>query len=207
MSLTFYYTPQSSAGRVLCSLLELGIPFEKVTLDLRAGDQKKPEFLALNPNGQVPTIVLDGTPVFESVAIQIALGERYGVEKGLWPALGSAEHLQALAWLTWGQVNLVSAVFTYFQNTDDYFPAELRNAKQAEKSRADLDTYLGILNNRLNGREYLVGDRFTLVDADLASVLGWAFTMIQGALTPFPNVAAWLGRVSERPAMKSAQAG
>ena len=207
MSLTFYYSPQSSAGRVLCSLLELGIPFEKVTLDLRAGDQKKPEFLALNPNGQVPTIVLDGTPVFESVAIQIALGERYGVEKGLWPALGSAEHLQAISWLTWGQVTLAGAMVRYFQNTMPFFPAEQHNAKQAEQARADIDTCFGILNDRLNGREYVLGDRYTLVDADLGAVLGWGLQALEGALKPYPNVAAWLGRVSQRPAMQSALEG
>ena len=67
-------------------------PYEEVRDDLHAGDQKKPEFLALNPNGKVPLLVIDGTPVFESVAIQIALGERHGVAKGLWPALDSAEH-------------------------------------------------------------------------------------------------------------------
>ena len=99
MSITFYFAPQSNASRVHGSLIELGVPFEKVRVDIRIGEQKKPEFLALNPNGKVPTVVLDGTPMFESVAIQIALGERYGVERGLWPAPGTPERLRALTWL------------------------------------------------------------------------------------------------------------
>src|SRR5690606_36214588 len=57
MALTFYYSPQSNATRVYITLAELGIPHETVFVDLRAGEQKKPEFLALNPNGKVPTIV------------------------------------------------------------------------------------------------------------------------------------------------------
>ena len=61
MSLTFYYTPQSSADRVHASLQALGIPYDEVRVDLRAGDAKKPEFLALNPNAKVPLVVIDGT--------------------------------------------------------------------------------------------------------------------------------------------------
>src|SRR5689334_19509291 len=116
MSLTFYYSPMSSASRVQWTLAELGVPHEAVRLDLRAGDQRKPEFLAVNPNGKVPTIVLDGTPMFEAIAIQIALGERYGVEKGLWPAPGTSEHYQALTWLAWGQVSLTTAFLRYMAN-------------------------------------------------------------------------------------------
>ena len=88
MSLTFYYTPMSSATRVHWALEELGVPYEKVKMDLAAGDQRKPEYLALNPNGKVPLLVGDGTPIFESLAILLHLGETYGVEKGLFPAPG-----------------------------------------------------------------------------------------------------------------------
>jgi GST-like protein len=201
MSITFYYTPMSNATRVEWSLEELGVPHEKVKLDLRAGEQKKPEFLAINPNGKVPTLVIDGTPIFESVAIQIALGERYGVEKGLWPALGSPEHLQALTWLIWGQVSLGGALMRYMQNTSDYIPAELHHAKTAEVALKETHDMLGILNARLSGREYLTGSQFTLADVDLASVLGWGLQVAKIDLAAYPNLAAWLGRSNSRPTM------
>jgi GST-like protein len=194
MSVTFYYTPQSSADRVHGSLQALGIPYEEVRVDLRGGDQKKPEFLKLNPNGQVPTIVIDGTPVFESVAIQIALGERFGVEKGLWPALGSSEHLTALTWLVWNQVNLTAAVFRYMQNTHDYFPKEQHNPDHAAAALSDIQRLLGVLNGHLEGKQFITGERRTLADIDLASVLGWGLMMIKLDLNTYPNVAAWLGR-------------
>jgi len=85
MSLTLYAAPMSSATPVVCALAELDIPCEIVMLDLKAGDQKKPDYLALNPNGVVPTLVVDGTPLFEAIAIVQWLGDRYGVERGLWP--------------------------------------------------------------------------------------------------------------------------
>jgi glutathione S-transferase len=203
MSITFYYSPQSNATRIHQSLAELGIPYEEKRVDLRAGDQKKPEFLALNPNGKVPTIVIDGTPMFESVAIQIALGERYGVEKGLWPAPGSPEHLEALTWIIWGQVTLTGAMFCYMQNTRDYIPKELHHAGQAEQALKDTHHLLGLLNARLSERDYLTGARFTLADLDLASVLGWGLYVIKVDLAAYPKLAAWLGRINERPAIKA----
>jgi len=196
MSLTFYNTPQSSADRVHASLKALGIPYDEVRVDLRAGDAKKPEFLALNPNAKVPLVVIDGTPVFESVAIQIALGERYGVEKGLWPALGSAEHLTALTWLVWSQVNLTAEVFRYMQNTSDYFPKEQHNPEHAAAALAEMKDLLGMLDHQLEGRGFVTGERMTLADIDMGSVLGWGLMMAKVDLGAYPNVARWLPRVS-----------
>ncbi|WP_437793344.1 glutathione S-transferase family protein [Sorangium sp. So ce693] len=204
MTITFYYAPQSSAGRIRISLAELGVPHEAVRVDLRAGDQRKPEFLALNPNGQVPTVVIDGTPMFESVAIQIALGERYGVQKGLWPAPGSPEQLMALTWLVWGQVNVTSALYRYMKNTSEWFPKEQQDAKQAEAALNEVRGLLRILDGRLDGRPYVTGERCTLADLDLASVLGWGLSMTKIDTSELKNLKGWLGRIMERPAVKAA---
>ena len=194
MSLTFYYTPQTNADRVHDSLQALGIPYEEVRLDLRAGEQKKPEFLKLNPNGTVPTIVLDGTPVFESVAIQIALGERYGVEKGLWPALGSAEHLTAITWLVWSQVNLVAAVMRYMQNTGDWFPKD-QQTPTPPPPRAPTSTPCSASSTATSRvHEFITGSRKTLADINVSSVLGWGLMVMKFDLGAYPGVAAWLGR-------------
>ena len=203
MSITFYYNPQSSAARVQLTLEELGIPYEKVLVDLHAQDQKKPEFLALNPNGKVPTIVIDGQPMFESIAIQIALGERYGVARGLWPALGSAEHLQALTWLCWGQVSLGTPLFKYMYNVSDWAPAEQRSAKQAEAALVEVHQGLKILDTRLGERGNILHDRWSLVDADLTSVLGWSVQMGNLDISAYPHLRAWMGRSVERPAFRA----
>lgn len=205
MAITFYYSPQSNATRIRWSLAELGLPHDTVKLDLRAGDQKKPEFLALNPNGKVPTLVLDGTPMFESIAIQIALGERYGVQRGLWPALDSPEHIQALTWIIWGQVTLGATLFRYMQNTSDWFPKESHNAKQAEMSLTELKSLLTILDNRLEGREYLTGSQFTLADLDLTSVMGWGLQAAKIDISPYKNLTTWLKKIQQRPSSKSLQ--
>lgn len=200
MSITFYYNPMSSAARVQLTLEELGVPHEKVFVDLQAGDQKKPEFLKLNPNGKIPTIVIDGQPMFESIAIQIYLGERYGAEKGLWPRVGSAEHMQALTWLCWAQVSLCGPLFTYMHNTHEQAPAEARNAKQAEIALAEIHNNLRILDGRIGEAGNIVSDKWTLVDADVSSVLEWALYMTKIDTSKYTHLNAWLERAAKRPA-------
>jgi len=76
MSIVFYSAPMSSASPVESALAELGVPHEKVSFDLSATRHKQPAFLKLNPNGKVPTLVVDGTPMFEALAIMQWLGDR-----------------------------------------------------------------------------------------------------------------------------------
>src|SRR3954471_12643745 len=80
MSLVFYYAPWSTATTCHWALEELGVPHEKVKLDLSKKETQTPEFLALNPNGKVPLLVHDGVPIYESIAILAHLGETFGVE-------------------------------------------------------------------------------------------------------------------------------
>ncbi len=197
----FYYAPQSNATRVHWTLEELGIPYEKIRLDLRAGDQRKPEFLVKNPNGKVPTVELDGAPMFESIAIQIALGERFGVERNLWPALGSAAHLQALSWLVWGQVTLGGALTRYLYNTSSFFPKATHNAEQAEAAMVDVRAALRIFDTHLARSGHAVGDHFTIVDLDLASVLIWGSMFAPIELSLYPELSSWLIRAKARPAL------
>jgi GST-like protein len=201
MSITFYYNPMSSASRVHLSLDELGIPYDKVLIDLQAKDQKKPEFLALNPNGKIPTIVFDGQPMFETIAIQIYLGERFGVERGLWPALGSREHMQALTWLCWHQVSLAVPLFTYLHQVSA--PPEQRNNQQIEANLAEAQQMLTILDARLGDRGNIVHDKWTLVDTDVASTLGWALHTAKIDASKWRHLTAWLGRFQERPVVRA----
>jgi GST-like protein len=98
--LVLYASPMSSATPVTLALTELDVPHEFVHVDLTAGDQHKPAFVALNPNGKVPTLVIDGKPMFEALAILQWLGDRFGVERGTWPAADTRERFEALSWST-----------------------------------------------------------------------------------------------------------
>jgi glutathione S-transferase len=198
MSLTFYYAPMTSATRIHWALEELGVPYEKVRLDLAAGDQRKPEYLALNPNGKIPLIVADGQPIYESLAILVYLGETYGVDKGLFPALGH-ERGQALTWMAWANVTLADAISRIIRN-GDRFPAEQRNEIARDLAKKDLVELWGQVEKALETREYLVGDHFTLVDLAVGG-----FVMATGRfgveIGHLKRVQAWAGKATQRPAM------
>jgi glutathione S-transferase len=204
MSLTFYYSPMSSATRIHWALEELGIPYDKVKLDLAAGDQKKPEYLALNPNGKVPLIVDDGLPIFESLAILLYLGERYGVDKGLFPAATQAR-AEAFKWLAWGSVSIHDAIARLIHTAGDRFPEE-KNAKGAETAKNDLATLLGILERHLTGREYILGAAFSLADVSLATWMPF-LGRLGVDLNPYQQLNAWSARCMARPALARAMVG
>jgi glutathione S-transferase len=197
MSLVFYYAPFSTASMTHWALEDLGIPYEKVKLDIQKGETRKPEFLALNPNGQVPTLVHDGTPIFESAAILAYLGETFGVEKGLYPAPGPRRG-EALKWLVWTNTTLGEALSRFRRNTIDRFPEEQRNAKAAEVAKADVEKLLGILDAALQGKGFLVGDAFSLVDLHVASYVGYV-GMCGFDSKKWPAVDAWVKSCNARP--------
>jgi glutathione S-transferase len=206
MGLVFHYTPMTSATRVHWALEELGVPYEKVKVDLSAGEQRKPEYLALNPNGKVPLLVADGEPIFESLAIVIHLGETHGVEKGLWPAPGPLR-ARTLKWLAWAQVTLGEAVARLLRNTSDRFPAEERNEKAAARARADIQDLLGMIEREaLAGGDYVLGSEFTFVDLGLVGFLPF-LARLGTDFGPFPKIQAWMGRCMARPALARAMQG
>jgi glutathione S-transferase len=198
MSLTFHYAPFSSASTVHAALEELGVPYEKVRVDLQKSEQKRPAFLALNPNGKVPLLVHDGAPIFESAAIVIHLGETFGEKARLYPAPG-ADRALATQWLVWTNVSLAEALSRHQYNTAERIPAEQKNAKAAEVAKADVLAHLAILEKALTGKKFLVGDAFSLVDTHVA---GWAhyIGMCGFDTKAFPATHAWMTTTMARPA-------
>lgn len=203
MAITFYYSPRSSATRCLWALEELGVPFEKVRVDLTKGDQKKPEFLAVNPNGKVPAMVDGDAKLFESLGILLHLGDRYGVEKNLWPKPGTAERAEAFTWAVWGTVTFMEAALTYaiHTNGDLHFalPPQRRDRETAAQAKATWEKCMDILEQRLE-KGWMVGSAFSLVD--VANAAAVAFGAMAGHLSVdgYKNVAAWLQRCQARPA-------
>jgi glutathione S-transferase len=200
MSITFYAAPQSSASPVTCALLELGVAHERIDVNIAAGEQRKPEYLSLNPNGKVPLLVVDGTPLFEALAILQWLGDRYGVEKGLWPAPAAPARLEALSWTTWGYVSYGAAVVRWFYASREREPAEQGNAAAASALK-DLQALIGVLDGRVSSRPYVLGQEFSLADLVLASCLNWR-TWAGFSIADHRHVAQWLERCMIRPSLQ-----
>ncbi len=190
----FYGAPMSSAGRTHWMLEEVGVPYDYKRISLRDGDNKKPEFLKINPAGKIPTLV-DGSMVLtESVAINFYLAEKYG--KGLMPA-DVVERAHVYEWTFWAISNTQPLFLDILLNTMIRPEAE-RNPKAVEAARQQLPAYLDGLNRALQGKEYLVGNRFTVADLNVASVLGLgAFVGVD--LAAYAHAQAWLSRVQGRP--------
>jgi len=198
MSLTFYYAPMSTASTVHWSLEELGIPYEGVRVDLKDPADKETKLGPVNPNLKVPVLVHDGVAIFESAAIQMYLGETFGVERGLYPAPGPARG-RAMKWLVWANVTLGEAVRRWRLHTSDDFPKEQQNAAAGQVARADIDQLLGMLETELEGQDYLLGEKISLVDFHLGSFMQW-LQFCQIDLSPFPKLSAWAKRCAAREA-------
>jgi glutathione S-transferase len=197
MSLIFYYSPFTSATTTHWALEELGVPYEKVKVDFKL-DTKKPDFLKMNPNGKVPLLVHDGTPIFESAAIIAHLGETFGVEKNLFPAPGPKRG-HALSWLVWANVSLGEALSRHEHNTSERVPKEQHNAKAAEVATADVETHLEILQGALTGKKFILGDAFSLVDVHLGGYTSY-LGMCGFELKKWPTIEAWVKICTARPA-------
>ncbi|MGH8037326.1 MAG: glutathione S-transferase family protein [Stenotrophomonas sp.] len=198
MSVVFYWHPMSSATPVACALAELGVPHDRVRIDIRNGEQRTPEYLAINPNGKVPCLVVDGTPIFEGLAIHLWLGERFGVARGLWPAADTPARLQAMSSCAWAYVTYMAVIGRLRLATAD---ETLRDARHAAAAAADAKGLLDVLEGRLTGRAWMLGTQYSLADLVVAQVVGYG-TYVGAGVEGHPAVAAWLAQVQARPAMQ-----
>jgi glutathione S-transferase len=203
MSLTFYYSPMSTATVTDLVLEELAVPCERVRIDLKKGDTRTAEFLRMNPNGKVPVLVHDGIAIWESAAITLYLGEIFGVAKGLYPEPGP-QRGAAMKWIVWANVTLGDAFGRWLRNTADWIPAEQHNAKAAEAAQADVRNCLRILDQALTGRQYLLAG-YTLADAHVNSFIDW-LRFMKMDLSDYAHLNAWSARCGARPAYTRAMA-
>ncbi len=196
-----YGIPGSRAIRALWALEELGVPYELVPTNFATGETRKPEFLRINPNGHIPVLVDGDFKLFESMAINLYLAEKYG-QGSLWPA-GEQDRARAVQWSFWAMTECESNLLEAMLHRTLLPPAERDEAK-AKAAEDELAAPLRVLDDQLAGREYLLGPGFTIADLNVAAVLAWA-RMGKLALGGFPKVEAWLARCTSRPANKAAR--
>ena len=205
MTIKLYSWPMSSGTRIAWALEELALPYEYVQLDGKKQEQRSAAMLAVNPHGKVPALVDGDLKLFESGAILLYLGSRYGAAKGLWPSGGQA-NADAVCWTVWAMTELGSYMMQFLYHgldTPVSYKPEDRSQAAAAYNRAQLDRLLDALEARLESRDYLMG-AFSLVDVAVASwlLLG---TKLGLPLAGHPRVAAWCERCAARPAFQRAR--
>jgi glutathione S-transferase len=190
--------PSSNSDRVKIALHEKGLPYERVTLNLAKKDQKRPEFLKLNPYGKVPVIDEDGKVLFESCIINEYLDDKYPNP----PLTPKDPYLRGR-----GRV-LVDYALNYVH--EPYWalrgemlkPEAERDAAVVEEKRRTLQNLLQYLEQALGDKSYFVGD---LSLTDIAVVPRFLRMETYGALpsVSLPRLGAWLRRMKERPSVKT----
>ena len=194
-TITFFHSPntRSSGARIL--LEELGAPYELRAVNMKAGEQRKPAYLAVNPMGKVPAIVHRGALITEQVAIFIYLADLFPQAK-LAPALDDPQRGSYLRWLV------------YYGSC--FEPAVVDRAMKREPGTlamvpyGDYDTMLKTLTDQLAKGPYLLGDRVSAADVLWGTALTWT-TMFK--LVPeLPVIKDYIGRINARPAVGKVKA-
>lgn len=169
----------SRAGIVEWYLKELGIEREFVSLDLKAGEHKQPDYLKINPMGKVPSIIDGDFQLWESGAILLYLTEKYGKMPD------SLEQRSLLyQWILFGNATLAQSLFI-----------EANREKEIHK-------LLTGLNQVLQDRSYLLGEEFSVADIAVGLVLAFAVSMLNLDFSAYPAVLKYLQKLTERPAYK-----
>jgi glutathione S-transferase len=198
-------SPNSLKLRV--ALAEAGARYQYIPVDLAAGQQREPGFLALNPHGKIPLLLDEGFPLPESDAILWYIAERFSQARLLPPADGSLlatqERARVLQWCDFVSTGVYQAFVDLYIHTLQGAPDKRVSwigAAAAEK----MERLIGVMDGVLGGRSYLVGD-FSIADIAAASVLQAVKSRCpRDPTAERAHIAAWYARVTARPSWQQA---
>lgn len=195
---TLYYSPGAASLLPHLLLLEMGVTYELRRVDTASGEQRSPEYLRLNPNGVVPTLIVDGQPWAETAALLLLLCERHP-EAGLAPAIDAPERaafLQGVLYLA----NTLQPAFRLW-----FYPGDVGTVDAAalkEGLRVRIETCFDRLADQLaDGRPYLLGERVSALDLYATMLMRWSRNMPRPA-TEWPALKALADRVRARPSWR-----
>ncbi len=183
----------STNGRkVHMALEEAKAAYEIVAVNLMKGEQKNPDYLKLNPNGKVPTLIDDGVVMWESIAILLYLAEKFPAAS-LLPA-AAADLARAFQWLVWQPTTFGAPAAALFRQMR-FTPEDKRDQKVIDQARAEVTKNVEILAGGLQGRDYLAG---TFSVADMA-LMPYLYVLAELGVAQPPTVNAYYKRLAARP--------
>jgi glutathione S-transferase len=197
-----YYAANTRAHRPRWLLEELGVPYELVRLDVKNKENRQDAYLAVNPLGHVPAFSDGDLTMIESGAICLHLADKFP-EKKMAPPPGSPQRAQYYQWVVFALTSLEPQVSLFDAHTKR-LPEADRDPKSAERAKLRFAELCGVVDKAVAGREYLVGDHFTVADLLVSAVLGWGRFI--GILPELPGLVEYSKRIASRPAAKRARA-
>jgi glutathione S-transferase len=197
---TLYYAPGSANLVVHLVLLETGVAHTLTPIDIAAGQQRTAEYLAINPNGVVPTLIVDDKPQGEAAALAMLLVERHP-EAALAPDPGNAQRGDYLQWMFY-LANSLQPLFRQWFYPGDHLSAAADTIKDAarlgiEKCWTHIDSHLGAHG------PYMLGENFSVVDLYVLMLMRWSRNMPRPA-TAWPQLDALAARLKARPSWAQA---
>jgi glutathione S-transferase len=205
VSLTLHYFPTPNGKKVSIALEEMGLPYAVAIVDILRGEQTKPDFLAISPNGRIPAVV-DVTPAGERVAIfeSGAILQYLGRRSGMFYPQGEAARADVDAWVFWQMAGLgpMAGQLNWFRRATDAVGRDQRyNAYPLMRYWREVRRLYQVLERQLEGRDFICGDY------SIADMACWPWVEDYGAqvgLAEFPNIDAWRVRIGQRPAVARA---
>ncbi|HWU52717.1 MAG TPA: glutathione S-transferase [Tahibacter sp.] len=195
---TLYYSPGAASLLPHLLLLETGAPHELVLVDIPSGANRNPDYLKLNPNGVVPTLIVDGRPVAETAALLLLLCERHA-DAGLAPPPGSAERaafLQGVLFLA----NTLQPAFRLWFYPSDAGAVDEAALKAALRQRIE-GCFAQLAAQLADGRPYLLGEQLSALDFYATMLMRWSRNMPKPA-TEWPALKALADRIRARPSWR-----
>lgn len=199
-----YHFPISpNSRRVIAVLHHLGLDCELVVVDLSKGEHMTPDFLRLNPNHMIPTLVDGNFVLWESNAIMQYLCSKVP-DNSLWPSSNAGTQADVSRWQFWQAAHFGSACSAMIF---ERLIKKLRNMGEPDlqeiaKGEERFHRFAQVLDAHLKGREWLVGDSVTLADFSVGSFLDLA-EMAQYPMTPYMEITRWYRNIEQLPAWKS----
>ncbi|WP_241201097.1 glutathione S-transferase family protein [Lysobacter enzymogenes] len=198
MQLYYYESPNA---RTACAVARhVGAPVEFVRIELKRGEHRRPEFLAINPNGKVPVLVDGDTTVWESPAIAAHLAQKTG--SPLWPA-SPAQQVELLRWTHWGAAhfNRHAGALFFERVAKPIFGLGAPDAATVAEADKHLRHFAKVLDAHLRERPYLLGDALSTADFAVAAMLPWA-QAAQLPLDGYAHLGRWSARIEALPAWR-----
>jgi glutathione S-transferase len=192
---TLYHSPHTRSTGALILLEELGAPYDLHVLNMKAGEQRQPAYLAVNPMGKVPALRHGDAIVTEQVAVYLYLADMFP-EAGLAPQIGDPLRGAYLRWMLFYAACFEPAVVDR--------AAKHEPAPQTMSPYGDYETMLNTVVAQLASGPYLLGERFTAADVLWGTALGW--TTMFGLVPKLPEITAYVNRIGSRPAAAHVQA-
>jgi len=192
--IVLFHSPTSRSTGTLVLLEELGAPYQLRALNMRAGEQRQPEFLAINPMGKVPAVLHGDVLVTEQVAIYLYLADLFP-QAGLAPGLNDRRRGPYLRWMAFYAACFEPAVVDKAMKREP--------GTMAMSPYGDYDTVMATLNAQLAAGPYLLGQTFSAADVLWGTALRW--TTMFGLVAETPDIKAYVERIVTRPATKRAQ--